>query len=157
MGSNAKEGGSPPSKKIQLRLEGLSFGDGTGFAGEDGIAVPRKLTERSSLNRCLPQQNDSRTRALERLDSLRLRRSNPALAENLPASFLPVNFLGTDLLRATLFNADPEPDDCCPGANCTSLINHVEHPCVNCPNQNRPTITYWVIRQDLVLRQFMIR
>jgi hypothetical protein len=35
-----KKEGRPHPKKIQLRLEGLSFGDGTGFAGEEGVAVP---------------------------------------------------------------------------------------------------------------------
>jgi hypothetical protein len=33
----------PHPKKIQVRLEGLSFGDGTGFGGEDGVALPRTL------------------------------------------------------------------------------------------------------------------
>jgi len=48
----------PHPKKIQIKLEGLSFGDGTGFGGEDGIALPR-TPEQLSMDRCIPQRNKS--------------------------------------------------------------------------------------------------
>lgn len=35
--------GWPRLKKIQVQFQGLSFGDGTGYAGSDGTALPRKL------------------------------------------------------------------------------------------------------------------
>lgn len=46
----------PHPKKIQVRLEGLSFGDGTGYGGEDGVALPR-TPEQSNRDRCTPQEN----------------------------------------------------------------------------------------------------
>ena len=62
----------PHPKKIQVKLEGLSFGDGTGYGGEDGVALPRKL-EQSNLDRCIPQQNKSSPQSLERLANARQR------------------------------------------------------------------------------------
>jgi hypothetical protein len=35
--------GWPRLEKIQLQFQGISFGDGTGYAGSDGQALPRKL------------------------------------------------------------------------------------------------------------------
>ena len=43
----------PHPRKIQIILEGLSFGDGTGLVGNDGVAIPpRTLPEVGS--RSLP-------------------------------------------------------------------------------------------------------
>jgi hypothetical protein len=47
----ANKGERPKPKKIQVRLEGLSFGDGTGYMGNDGILVPHKR-DPSDLTRC---------------------------------------------------------------------------------------------------------
>lgn len=50
-----REGKQHP-RKIQVMFELLSFGDGTGFIGEDGKAVPRKPR---SLSKCAPPPNAS--------------------------------------------------------------------------------------------------
>ena len=39
----------PQPKRIKIVFQGLSFGDGTGFAGSDGTALPRKIAEQSSV------------------------------------------------------------------------------------------------------------
>lgn len=116
----------PHPKEIQVRLEGLSFGDGTGYGGEDGVALPRK-PEQSNLDRCIPQKNKSRPQSLEWLANARQRKANRSSSVDLPAMFLPVSFLSADVSK--LISPKPEPTDCCPGANCVSLINHVEHTC----------------------------
>lgn len=68
----------------------------------------------------------------ERLWNSRLPQSSRL---DLPAGFLPVNFLLGDLLKAS--NLDPpDPDGCCP-EGCTSLTTFREQACVNCPEQNR--------------------
>lgn len=36
-----REDHRPQPNKVQLKLEGLSFGDGTGYVGNEGIAIPR--------------------------------------------------------------------------------------------------------------------
>jgi hypothetical protein len=43
-----KEEGRPHPKKIQVKLEGLSFGDSTSYMGNDGTLVPRKIGEQSN-------------------------------------------------------------------------------------------------------------
>ena len=49
---NRKEN-RPQPKKLRARFSLMSFGDGTGFTGSDGQALPQKLTERSSLGKCV--------------------------------------------------------------------------------------------------------
>ena len=39
---NRKEN-RPPAKKLRVSFDLMSFGDGTGYAGTDGLALPRKL------------------------------------------------------------------------------------------------------------------
>jgi hypothetical protein len=82
----------PHPKKIQVKLEGLSFGDGTGYGGEGGVALPRKVPEQSNLGRCTPQQNKSGPRSLAWLADARQSRPNRSSSADLPAIFLPVNF-----------------------------------------------------------------
>lgn len=52
-----KEEDRPLPKKIQIELQGLSFGDGTGYVGSGGQAVPRNAQERSQLDRCVNPRN----------------------------------------------------------------------------------------------------
>ncbi|MDX6444039.1 MAG: hypothetical protein QOH71_1113 [Blastocatellia bacterium] len=58
----AKKGERPKPKKIQVRLDGLSFGDGSGYMGNDGILVPHKR-DPSDLTQCAPQQPRSGTKS----------------------------------------------------------------------------------------------
>ncbi|MBC8030846.1 MAG: hypothetical protein H7Z16_12100 [Pyrinomonadaceae bacterium] len=42
----------PYPKKIQIVFQYLSFGDGTGYAGTDGLALPRQTNQQSSFGIC---------------------------------------------------------------------------------------------------------
>jgi hypothetical protein len=130
----------PVPKRIKVDFQSLSFGDGTGFAGTGGTALPRKLPLQSNLRKCLPQQNKSGTNPLLWPAAARDRQLRQSSSANLPASFLPVNFLSSEPLNANPLESKLEPD-CC-GDGCTSQIPHNEHPCVNCPDQQRPILTY---------------
>lgn len=44
-----KKENRPYPKKIRILFQDLSFGDGTGYFGADGVKLPRTLNERSSL------------------------------------------------------------------------------------------------------------
>jgi hypothetical protein len=66
----------PHPKKIQVKFEGLNFGDGTGYGGESGIALPRKLPEQSNLSHCAPPQNKSGARSLGWLANAQRRKPN---------------------------------------------------------------------------------
>jgi hypothetical protein len=48
---------APDPKKLILRFQALSFGDGTGFLGSTGIAMPQAPDAKSSLKRCEPELN----------------------------------------------------------------------------------------------------
>jgi len=85
-----KEHRSHP-KKIQVKFEALSFGDGTGLVGEDGEAIPHPPYKKSGLVSCVDKQ-----KALPMIPPWD---SAPSTAMSsvgvLPASLLPVNFFGT--------------------------------------------------------------
>jgi hypothetical protein len=51
----------PDPKKLILRFQALSFGDGTGFLGRNGMTVPSLPNESSGLDRCESESrlNDS--------------------------------------------------------------------------------------------------
>src|SRR5215213_2419906 len=45
----------PHPKRLIMRFQALSFGDGTGFVRSDGISIPRPPDTESSLERCEPK------------------------------------------------------------------------------------------------------
>jgi hypothetical protein len=131
----------PHPRNMRVQFQGLNFGDGTGFWGDAGVALPRKPLPKSSMNHCAPQQNKAGPMliaAAPHPDS-RLER---IMGRYLPASFLAANFLPTDLPTdsARTYSLPPRPPDdpCCP-AGCTPLISHKFHVCNNCDDQERPT------------------
>jgi len=127
----------PHPKKFRVRLETLSFGDGTGYMGEDGGAVPRKPGERSQ---CEPPAEGGPRIFNWRVGSRDKRKTYALRYDNLPASFLPVDFFTAKFFPPTSVKPEAVPDECCP-EGCISLIAHSEHPCYNCPDQNRITPT----------------
>jgi len=86
---NQRKENRPQPRQIRVVFQGLSFGDGTGFAGDGGTPFPRKASDQT-LNRCLPEPKKSKP-------------DRPALSEwarqvsgvDLPAATVPVNFLLT--------------------------------------------------------------
>ena len=95
----------PDPKKLSLRFQILSFGDGTGFVGSNGLALPRPPNERSSLERCEPAPglNDSGGVKLQ-----------PAifLIDDLPAQFLLANFLSPETSHLASLNLTPQSQLC---------------------------------------------
>jgi hypothetical protein len=125
-----REEGRPLPKLIQVEFQLLSFGDGTGFVGDTAVPVPRKLEE---IRNCTPQQNKGDPRNLD------WRRGgvlafDTAAKNDLPARFLPVNFLGKDNSKTA--PASIVDDSCCP-TGCTAIVAYTELACYNCPIQNR--------------------
>jgi hypothetical protein len=146
-----KEEGRPYPKKIQVKLEGLSFGDGTGYMGNDGILVPRKPSEQSNLSRCAPQQAREGPKLADWRVAIRDYRA--PTAKNIPAIFLPVNFFVANIPQPKLLDPQPVFDNCCP-TGCTSLITRREKACYNCPEQTRLTISFSENRSEDVKRCF---
>jgi hypothetical protein len=83
----------PDPKQLILKFQLLSFGDGTGFWGNEGMAVPHPPDTKSSLERCKPgtNLNDSSGMSFQKVSWS----SQPATfsTDNLPAESLLANFL----------------------------------------------------------------
>lgn len=108
----------PNPKKLILTFQALSFGDGTGFLGGAGIAIPNAPDAKSSLKRCEPELNltDPGGMKVEQVSW----RSWPTMfsTDNSPAIFLLANFLSTDSSQPTSRKLNPRPDTCCSGSGC---------------------------------------
>jgi len=137
---NRKEN-RPPAKKLRARFDLLSFGDGTGYAGTDGLALPRKLNERSSLDKCVDQPNRAGPPALE-WATLWDRWPSKLSVVDFTGELLAGKFFYTNSARGLSFVSNAAPQSCCPGDGCTSLIPALVNACVNCPTQQRPGITF---------------
>ncbi len=131
-----KKEGRPLPKKVRIMFQSLSFGDGTGYSGEDGQRIPNKVLEQSQTHFYDRETNDRRNWRSDRLSPS----STSLIGNQLPAAFLPVLFLPASLATRDA-SRDSEPDECC-GPGCTFMIDHLQHACVNCPDQNRPSNTY---------------
>ena len=87
----------PHPKKIKIELQHLNFGDRTGYMGNNGILLPRKVDPQSRLTNCSPPPNRSGTNLFDWKAALEIS-AKPAIS-NLPASFLPVNFFVPEFER----------------------------------------------------------
>jgi hypothetical protein len=129
-----KKESRPFPKKIDVVFQSLNFGDGTGLYGSGGELLPRKPGKSFSFNRCLPQNKNGPAFTADRIAS----QPQGDLGFDLPARFLPVNFLAMTAGPSNSREPTTVPDDCCPNG-CTPVIPNRFHVCVNCPDQNRPT------------------
>ena len=78
----------PFPKHLQVKLQVFSFGDGTGYFGSDGEAIPRQMPDLAKLGAARPLAHDVFAWKDAPPDS----RLSKLLAFNLPARFEPVNF-----------------------------------------------------------------
>src|SRR6266581_1319717 len=91
---SVRDGNHAEATRIQLKIEILSFGDGTGYFGNH--PYPRAPRQQSGLDRRERQPNKRGPSILERScdrRGLQLRTSSIA---DMPASFLPANFLSSE-------------------------------------------------------------
>lgn len=120
-----REEGRLQPHKVLMHFEILSFGDGTGYAGNDGEPLPHPKRSPGLMGR-------SRSPGNEQPRDVGWR-SDPALtmqiSSYLPARFLPVNFLSTAVA--------PTSEGCCAGEGCEHLEFVTATVCYNCPPQTR--------------------
>src|SRR5580765_2428961 len=125
----------PHPKKIQVKFQNLSFGDGTGLVGDRGGAGPKKMPSQSKLKHRGPPQGWRDT--LQWFGESEISKTSTKY-EILPANFLPVNFLLTASGRAP--SLEPLPDSCC-AEGCVPMIYHLRVTCNGCPPQDDPSLT----------------
>jgi hypothetical protein len=123
----------PQPKKLILKFQILSFGDGTGFSGTGGQVFPETPKQKSGIGRCEQEQNKGGPKTVER------QRTPPgswpaAYATNdLPANILLAKFLSADLSHPISIRSSSQPDlDCCPGNGCGRYKFSIEYRCYGC-------------------------
>lgn len=99
-------------KRLILRFQILSFGDGTGFAGTTGEAWP-PAQQKSSLDRCGPEFRLTVSRPTK-IDQVSWE-SQPAVfsTENMPARFLLADFLSEPSAKSASLKSNPQSQACC--------------------------------------------
>jgi hypothetical protein len=123
----------PQPKKLIMHFRILSFGDGTGFWGNDGVVVPQSPQAKSTLGRCEQEKNKRDLKALEWKQTTLERVPATFEVDTLPVSFLPANFLSSELSRHFGVESDPQSQQCCSGNGCFRSKPYVEYSCYNCP------------------------
>ena len=128
-----KKENRPLPKRLEVKIQFLNFGDGTGYIGSGATALPRAWPEKGGSASCPPSLQT---------DAFGWNESPPGsplsrlLAFNLPAAIWPVNLFGTAELETKVSSASLF-DTCCPGVNCSMLSRSFDRTCVNCPLQTR--------------------
>lgn len=90
-GKRQREENRPHPKKMTIKLEILSFGDGTGYFGNDAQELPRQRNQESRLGNCVKPPNTDGREPLN-ADTLQWGRLSTLSFTKIPASFTPVNF-----------------------------------------------------------------
>jgi hypothetical protein len=136
---NRKEN-RPQPKKLRVRFGLMSFGDGTGYAGSDGQALPQKLNQRSSLDKCVEQPNRAGPPPWDgaRLDD---RWASKLRIKDVTGELLAGNFFYSSQAQGPFFLFSAMPESCCPGEGCTRLIVSRVNWCVNCSPVDRTSPT----------------
>src|SRR6185503_7249293 len=104
----------PFPKHLTVKFQTLSFGDGTGYAGADGQALPHKTPEEEGVAACLPS---APTDPFGWKDTPPGSPLSKLLTFNLPVTTWPVNFFAGANSEITAFTLSL-PQTCCSGSNC---------------------------------------
>lgn len=119
-------------KKVVLKFQMLSFGDGTGFDGNTGSAFPPMQSGNSGVGRCGPEPNKSSRKEFELQHAPPNIKTEKRSTIILPASFLPVNFLPSELSNLYSFYLYQETQPCCSGNGCSRSRVRFEESCLGC-------------------------
>jgi hypothetical protein len=119
-------------KKIVLKFQMLSFGDGTGFQDNTGSAFPPAQSRTAGVGRCEPESNKRGRKELELQHAPPDIRTETRSIDILPASFLPVKFLSPKLPKAVSSKSSQQTQPCCPGFGCFRSKSHLEESCLGC-------------------------
>jgi hypothetical protein len=109
--------GRPDPKKLILKFQILSFGDGTGFVGNNGMAVPR-TDVMSGPDRCKPDPSLSHPSDTPSQRASKRRWPGTFPPDDLPAELLLANFLSAEFAHPVSLKLNPQSQDCCSGNGC---------------------------------------
>ncbi len=135
---SVRNGNHPEASRIQAKIEALSFGDGTGYFGNQ--PYPPSERRQSALGRRVQRSNKSRPRARAWPSGKRGTQVITSSIIDMPATFLPANFLSSVSSKTLSFKANALPGDGCLFGECVGIVPWTGHVCYNCPPQNRPNL-----------------
>jgi len=147
---SVREGKHPEARQLQIKLETLSYGDGTGLFGNSGTEYPSGGRQQLGLNHSpeQPKKRESKNPQWPRnRGGTRMRTSKN---NEMPVSFLPASFFVSPS-NAVGVSASVIPADACLFEYCYGVIPAPRvHVCYNCPDQNRPTLYSAGICKEIV-------
>ena len=109
---SVRDGKHPESGRLEIKIEALSFGDGTGLFGNSGTAYPPARKERSGLSGTTQNTERWSSSSLGSPDVHGSGGASQSMIADMPVSFLPANFLPIEPNTfASMGNALPE-DGC---------------------------------------------
>src|SRR5215213_164891 len=131
------EGTHADAMKVRISLQGISFGDGTGYLGN----TPYPPEPKGQADLGIKERRNRIKKTLPRSTSPPSLQAQRSLSIQKPAKFSPVNFLSAE--PSNLLSALPStPEGSCLFSECvTVIIKPAEYVCYNCPYQNRPSVS----------------
>jgi hypothetical protein len=128
---SVRQGKHSEAKRLQIKLESLSFGDGTGYFGNSGTVYPS-----SSRLESVPKASAEQPKKKEFQSSRPRIRSGTRIrtfqTTNMPVSLLPAYFLSKS--DASVVTAPASPNNSCLFEECVGVIPAPRvHVCYNCP------------------------
>lgn len=131
-----------PPRKVVLKFQILSFGDGTGFWGNDGVAAPHKIEKKSSLDCGERELKEANDRSLKRQRASPSNRPAMATLSILPANFSPALPLSSELLNSASFQPALQSQQCCTGNQCFRSKPYVDEECYECGPKDKLQATF---------------
>jgi hypothetical protein len=115
--------------KVRVKLEHLSFGDGTGLLTNEGVFYPR-VSPGLSQRKNLPSPTRGKRDSVNWRSAIKTSIKTQASTTRLPAVLLPVTYFGP--FAATI--SEVQMDECEPG--CEHRRERLETTCYGCEPQN---------------------
>jgi hypothetical protein len=134
------EGRHAQATKLNVALQGISFGDGTGYFGNTPYPSGSNGQPEYGLKHERPDRRNSNVLARS-ISPPRVKFKTSFTTEK-PVKLLPVNFLSSESLESLSLSSSVMPQGSCQFAECVTILPTLPgYVCYNCPNQNRPTIS----------------
>ena len=132
------EGRHPQAAKLHVALQGISFGDGTGYFGN----TPYPSGSKGQVEYGLKQEplDKRKSNILERSTSPPCVQFKTSFTAEKPVKLLPVNFLSSRSRSESIsLSSSVMPQGSCLFSQCVTILpTSPEYVCYNCPFQNRP-------------------
>jgi hypothetical protein len=133
---SVREARHPQASRIQLKIESLSFGDGTGYFGNH--PYPPAGRRQSALDNHEQHPNKGEPNLLTGLRGGQATFAKTSSIIDMPAALLPADFLSSSAIKDPFITESAHPEENCLFEFCVVVVPWSGVVCYNCPPQNRP-------------------